>query len=61
MFFVSSFVPFVAFVSTGRGLVAARQWLPLIGRAGYNQPFTALEDGIGDYVRSYLSLPDHYR
>jgi len=38
MFFVSSFVPFVAFVSTGRGLVAARQWLPLIGRAGYNQP-----------------------
>jgi ADP-L-glycero-D-manno-heptose 6-epimerase len=29
--------------------------------AGYDQPFTALEDGIGDYVRHYLSHPDPYR
>ncbi len=29
--------------------------------AGYNQPFTSLEDGIDDYVRSYLAAPDPYR
>ena len=29
--------------------------------AGYQQPFTPLEDGVGDYVRAYLSQPDPYR
>jgi ADP-L-glycero-D-manno-heptose 6-epimerase len=29
--------------------------------AGYQGQFTALEDGIGDYVRGYLSQPDPYR
>ena len=29
--------------------------------AGYNQPKTGLEDGVGDYVRRYLSQPDPYR
>ena len=29
--------------------------------AGYDRPFTGLEDGIADYVRSYLSQPDHHR
>ncbi|WP_310540701.1 ADP-glyceromanno-heptose 6-epimerase [Phenylobacterium sp.] len=29
--------------------------------AGFNQPMTALEDGITDYVRNYLSQPDPYR
>ena len=29
--------------------------------AGYTKPMTPLEDGIGDYVRSYLSQPDPYR
>jgi ADP-L-glycero-D-manno-heptose 6-epimerase len=29
--------------------------------AGYNQPFTALEDGIDEYVKSYLASPDPYR
>ena len=29
--------------------------------AGFNQPMTALEDGITDYVQSYLSQPDPYR
>ena len=29
--------------------------------AGYDKPFTALEDGIGDYVGRYLSRPDPYR
>jgi ADP-L-glycero-D-manno-heptose 6-epimerase len=29
--------------------------------AGYDRPLTSLEDGIEDYVTSYLSQPDHYR
>ena len=29
--------------------------------AGFNQPMTALEDGITDYVRNYLSQRDPYR
>uniref|UniRef100_UPI0026E9BE1B ADP-glyceromanno-heptose 6-epimerase n=1 Tax=Phenylobacterium aquaticum TaxID=1763816 RepID=UPI0026E9BE1B len=29
--------------------------------AGYNQPMTALEDGITDYVQRYLAQPDPYR
>jgi len=29
--------------------------------AGYHRPFTSLEDGVGDYVRAYLSQPDPYR
>lgn len=30
-------------------------------RAGYNQPFRSVEDGVGDYVRRFLSQPDPYR
>jgi ADP-L-glycero-D-manno-heptose 6-epimerase len=29
--------------------------------AGYDRLFTSLEDGVGDYVRRYLSQPDPYR
>ncbi|MFL5298008.1 MAG: ADP-glyceromanno-heptose 6-epimerase [Phenylobacterium sp.] len=29
--------------------------------AGYAKPMTPLEEGIGDYVRNYLSQPDPYR
>jgi ADP-L-glycero-D-manno-heptose 6-epimerase len=29
--------------------------------AGYAKPMTPLEEGIGDYVRTYLSQPDPYR
>ncbi|NQV22659.1 MAG: NAD-dependent epimerase/dehydratase family protein, partial [Rhodospirillales bacterium] len=29
--------------------------------AGYDRPFTSLEEGVGDYVRTYLSAPDPYR
>jgi ADP-L-glycero-D-manno-heptose 6-epimerase len=29
--------------------------------AGYSKPMTPLEEGIGDYVRNYLSQPDPYR
>ncbi|MGQ0664673.1 MAG: ADP-glyceromanno-heptose 6-epimerase [Pseudomonadota bacterium] len=30
-------------------------------RAGYTAAFTALEDGVGRYVRDYLGAPDPYR
>jgi len=29
--------------------------------AGYDKAFTALEDGVGHYVREYLATPDPYR
>jgi ADP-L-glycero-D-manno-heptose 6-epimerase len=29
--------------------------------AGFSEPFTELEDGVADYVRSYLSADDPYR
>jgi ADP-L-glycero-D-manno-heptose 6-epimerase len=29
--------------------------------AGYAKPATSLEDGVSDYVRSYLAAPDPYR
>lgn len=29
--------------------------------AGYDKPFTTLEDGVADYVRRYLEGPDPYR
>ena len=29
--------------------------------AGYDTPFTTLEDGVCDYVRTYLTQPDRYR
>jgi ADP-L-glycero-D-manno-heptose 6-epimerase len=30
-------------------------------QAGYNRPFTSLEDGVADYVRNFLAAPDPYR
>jgi ADP-L-glycero-D-manno-heptose 6-epimerase len=29
--------------------------------AGFRAPMTGLEDGVADYVQSYLSRPDPYR
>jgi ADP-L-glycero-D-manno-heptose 6-epimerase len=29
--------------------------------AGYDRPFTALEDGVADYVTNFLACPDPYR
>jgi ADP-L-glycero-D-manno-heptose 6-epimerase len=29
--------------------------------AGYDKPFTALEDGVADYVTNFLARPDPYR
>ena len=36
-------------------------WLQRLRAAGYERPFTPLEVGIGDYVKTYLSQPDPYR
>ena len=41
----------VAFSPNGHFLVSA----------GYDKPFTSLEDGMADYVKGYLSQPDPYR
>lgn len=30
-------------------------------RAGYDKPFTSLEDGVGDYIKNYLGADDPYR
>ena len=30
-------------------------------KAGYDRPFTSLEDGIGNYVRDFLDTSDPYR
>jgi ADP-L-glycero-D-manno-heptose 6-epimerase len=32
-----------------------------LSAAGFNQPFTSLEDGVGSYVRNYLLKNDKYR
>ena len=29
--------------------------------AGYDQPFTLIEDGVGRYMESYLATSDRYR
>jgi ADP-L-glycero-D-manno-heptose 6-epimerase len=29
--------------------------------AGYDKPFTTLEDGVADYVTNFLARPDPYR
>jgi ADP-L-glycero-D-manno-heptose 6-epimerase len=30
-------------------------------QAGYNQPLSSIEDGVQDYVTTYLSQPSPYR
>ena len=35
--------------------------LHFLRAAGYDKPFTALEDGVGRYVNHFLSQPDPYR
>lgn len=32
-----------------------------LAKAGYREPFTELEDGVGEYVRDYLATDDPYR
>ncbi len=58
--------PQIDFISMPMALRARYQYfteakLDRLRRAGYPGQFTALEDGIGDYVRSFLSQGDPHR
>ena len=56
----------IEFIPTPEHLRATYQYftqarVEKLRRAGYEQPFTELEDGIAAYVREYLTRPDPYR
>ena len=58
--------PHIAFVDTPAEIRDKYQYftearMERLRRAGYNQPMTTLEDGVADYVRSFLAAPDPYR
>ena len=55
----------IHYVDTPEALRAQYQYfteaaMDRLRRAGYKRPFTALEDGIGFYVKEYLATPDPY-
>ncbi|MBK1671378.1 ADP-glyceromanno-heptose 6-epimerase [Rhodovibrio sodomensis] len=58
--------PDIAFVPTPERLRPTYQYftqasMEKLRKAGYDTPFTELEDGIAAYVRAYLTAPDPYR
>ncbi|MBF0130092.1 MAG: ADP-glyceromanno-heptose 6-epimerase [Alphaproteobacteria bacterium] len=58
--------PYIKYVDTPLEIRAKYQYfteakMRRLRDAGYTKPFTPLEDGIGRYVRDYLSAPDPYR
>jgi len=58
--------PHIEFIDMPEGLRGQYQYLTearmeRLRAAGYTQPLTTLEDGIADYVTSFLSRPDPYR
>ena len=58
--------PEIAFVDMPEVLRGRYQYLTeadmtKLTRAGYDKPFTSLEDGVADYVRRYLATDDPYR
>lgn len=58
--------PRIDYFDMPEGIRAAYQYrtraeMGRLRSAGYTGEFTRLEDGIGDYVRGYLSRPDPYR
>jgi ADP-L-glycero-D-manno-heptose 6-epimerase len=59
-------LPLIEFIDMPATLAARYQYFTeaRVGRlraAGFTQPFTPLEAGIEDYVRSFLLRPDPYR
>jgi ADP-L-glycero-D-manno-heptose 6-epimerase len=38
-----------------------RAQMSRLRKAGYDRPFSSLEDGVGSYVREFLMQPDRYR
>ncbi|GIX11273.1 ADP-glyceromanno-heptose 6-epimerase [Elioraea sp.] len=58
--------PEIVFVDTPEHLRAQYQYftrarMERLRAAGYDRPFTPLEDGVATYVRDYLLAPDPYR
>jgi ADP-L-glycero-D-manno-heptose 6-epimerase len=58
--------PVYEFVDTPEAIRAKYQYftearMDRLRAAGYNQPFTSLEDGIADYVTKFLAASDPYR
>jgi ADP-L-glycero-D-manno-heptose 6-epimerase len=58
--------PAVEFVEMPPTLIHKYQYftqarMERLRRAGYERPFTSLEDGVTEYVQRYLSAPDPYR
>ena len=58
--------PEIAFIDMPEVLRGRYQYLTeadmtKLRRAGYDKPFTSLEDGVADYVRRYLATDDPYR
>lgn len=58
--------PAIDYIDMPEGLRQQYQYftqadLSRLRAAGYDAPFTSLEDGMADYVKTYLSQPDPYR
>ncbi len=58
--------PHIEFIDMPESLRAKYQYFTEAGMdrlraAGYDRPFTSLEDGVARYVRDYLAMPDPYR
>jgi ADP-L-glycero-D-manno-heptose 6-epimerase len=57
--------PDIRFIDMPPALIDAYQYfteapMQRLRAAGYERPFTSLEEGVNDYVRGYLALPDPY-
>ena len=58
--------PVYEFIDTPEAIRAKYQYftearMDRLRHAGYNRPFTSLEDGVTDYVRNFLAASDPYR
>jgi ADP-L-glycero-D-manno-heptose 6-epimerase len=58
--------PDIEFIDMPEGLAAQYQYftearMQRLRSAGYEAPFATLEDGVTDYVQTYLATPDPYR
>ena len=58
--------PAIRFIDTPEAIRAKYQYftearMDRLRQAGYDAPFTSLEDGVADYIGTYLSTDDPYR
>ena len=66
MFRAADLAPDIRYVDTPESIRNQYQYFTQadmngLRAAGYQRPFTDLESGVADYVRSYLATPDRYR